>query len=141
MDTQAKLRSYYFTAVISLVFAVIGFTYNAWRLEVSEDNNIVRTASFEVLKELWELERIIYAAHYDEDEVEGNPRKGWIQVGLITDLSVLISGDIERQTQQLKRLWAAHWQDLGRDDKKADELIETLHGVRQDIKQVLIELD
>ncbi|MDA0273327.1 MAG: hypothetical protein O3C68_08750 [Proteobacteria bacterium] len=40
-----------FTAVVSLVFAVTGFSYNAWRLEQSEENNIVRVVSFHVLTE------------------------------------------------------------------------------------------
>ena len=63
MKLVHKLKAYYLTAILSLVFAVIGFSYNAWRLEATEDNSNIRTASFEVLGELAELEHVIYAAY------------------------------------------------------------------------------
>jgi len=44
-DLQRKFKAYYFTAVFSMIFAVTGFSYNAWRMEVSEANNNIRTAS------------------------------------------------------------------------------------------------
>jgi hypothetical protein len=77
---KKKLRLYYITTIFSLVFAVVGFSYNAWRLEVSKDNNNIRTASFEVLKNLAEFEQVLFSAHYDQDEVSGNPRLGWIKI-------------------------------------------------------------
>lgn len=49
MSSSISSRAPSFTAVVSLVFAVSGFSYNAWRLEQSEENNIVRDASFHVL--------------------------------------------------------------------------------------------
>ena len=79
-----------FTAVVSLVFAVTGFSYNAWRLEQSEENNIVRDASFQVLTELAEFEQVIYINHYDGDSIAGSPRLGWVKIGLVNDLSMLI---------------------------------------------------
>ena len=63
MKLNNKLKIYYMTAIVGVVLSVTGFVYNAWRLEISEYNNNVRTASFEVLKELAELEQIIYARH------------------------------------------------------------------------------
>ena len=39
---ETKLRIYYITATFSLLFAVVGFSYNAWRMEVSEKNNNIR---------------------------------------------------------------------------------------------------
>jgi hypothetical protein len=63
MKLNNKLKIYYMTAIVGVVLSVTGFIYNAWRLEISEYNNNVRTASFEVLKELAELEQIIYARH------------------------------------------------------------------------------
>lgn len=64
---------------MGLVFAVIGFSYNAWRLESSEKNNNVRLAAFTVITELAQLEQLVYAAHYDQDPVNGSPRKGWVK--------------------------------------------------------------
>jgi len=62
VDLENKLKAYYVTAIFGVVFAIVGFGYNTWRLELSEDNNNVRTASFEVLTNLAELEQVIYAA-------------------------------------------------------------------------------
>ena len=141
MNASAKLKTYYFTAILSLLFAVVGFSYNAWRMEVSEDNNNIRTASFEVLKELAGLERVIYAAHYDKDPVEGNPRAGWIKVGLIADLSSLIGDEVESKAAVLKQRWAAGWAQLETDNRITTELAETIDIVRGEIKIVLSELD
>ena len=109
MKLENKLQAYYITAILSLVFAVVGFSYNAWRLEATEDNNNIRTASFEVLGELAELEQIIYAAHYDKDEIEGNPRKAWVKVGLVVDLSALISKSVEKKSLNLRETWSKNW--------------------------------
>ena len=106
MDMADKFRIYYLTAIFSLLFAVIGFSYNTWRLEVTEDNNNVRTAAFEVLIRLSALEQLIYSAHYDQNPVEGNPRKGWVMIGLVVDLSALISPSVEKRAVQLKDRWA-----------------------------------
>lgn len=76
VSDQAKLKLYYLTAIFSLIFSLLGFSYNAWRMEVSEDNSNIREAAFEVLKELGELEQIVYALHYDHDQTSGSPRKG-----------------------------------------------------------------
>jgi len=65
---------------------------------VSEDNNNIRIASFEVLKNLSEFGQVIFSAHYDQDESTGNPRLGWIKIGLIVDLSSLISPEVETST-------------------------------------------
>jgi hypothetical protein len=35
-NIDSRLRSFYFVSVLSLVFTVVGFSYNAFRLEESE---------------------------------------------------------------------------------------------------------
>lgn len=90
------------TAVFSMLFALVGFSYNVWRMEITEYNNNVRSASFELLLQLSELESIIYAAHYDQDVIQGSPRKGWIKVNLIADLSVVTEPDIQTAAEALK---------------------------------------
>jgi len=141
MKLDNKLKVYYVTAVLSLLFAIIGFSYNAWRLEATEDNNNIRTASFEVLKQLAQLEQIIYAAHYDKDTVAGSPRKGWGKVGLVVDLSILINESVEQSSLHLKETWSANW------DKIVDEKIATtkltadIDSVRDEIKLTLKNLN
>ena len=95
-------RSYFFTAIASVVFAFIGFSYNAWRMEASEDNNNTRIASFQILQELAELELIVFAAHYDNNKIDGSPRKGWVKVNLIHDLSYLAVDKVHLKTKDLQ---------------------------------------
>ena len=135
-----KLSIYYATAILSLVIAVAGFSYNTWRMEVTEDNSNIRTASFEVFAHLAELEQVIYASHYDSDEVNGSPRKGWVKVGLIVDLSSLISPRVAQQTAMLKTKWSQNWQEVPDDQEVVDALISQIDTVRKEIKMVLADL-
>ena len=73
--TLSKLHLYQLTVIFSVLFALLGFTYNVWRMEVTEENSNIRTASFEVLLTLSSLEQLVYSAHYDGDEQEGNPHE------------------------------------------------------------------
>lgn len=119
----------------------MGFSYNAWRLEVSEDNNNIRTAAFEVLILLAELEQLIYAAHYDKDLEEGNPRKGWIKVGLIVDLSNLISSDSRGQAEELKIAWNNNWRSIANNRTATNFLVQEIDSVRGEIKLTLKQLE
>lgn len=141
MHTEAKLKYYYIIAVLSLIFAVVGFGYNAWRLEVSEDNNTIRTASFEVLKQLSRLEQIIYALHYDKNRIQGSPRNGWVAIGLITDLSLLVDQEVDKKANQLKNTWADNWGNVAASQEATDLLVGEIDGVRLQIKQTLIGLE
>lgn len=140
MELDLKLKAYYVTAILGVVFAVVGFSYNAWRLEVSEDNNNVRTASFEVLTSLAELEQVIYEAHYDKDKEQGSPRKGWVKVGLIVDLSVLISKPVEEQSQKLLSVWSENWEKMESEQEATNQLVEQIDRVRKEIKLALTGL-
>jgi hypothetical protein len=140
MELESKLRIYYITAIFSVIFAIVGFSYNAWRLEVTEDNSNIRAASFRVLSELAELEQIIYALHYDKDSKEGSPRKGWVKVGLIVDLSSLISHASEKKAKKLKDLWNNSWSVIENSNEASMLLIEEIDSVRNEIKFTLNEL-
>jgi hypothetical protein len=141
MELESKLKTYYMTAIFSVVFAVVGFSYNAWRLEVTEDNSNIRSASFKVLTVLAELEQIIYAAHYDKNTVEGSPRKGWVKIGLIVDLSSLISKSSEERAQKLKAAWQKNWEIMAQDSDATTILVNEIDYVRNEIKLTLNELE
>ena len=140
MNLRRKLTLYYITAIVSVITACASFGYNAWRLEVTEDNNTVRTASFEVLSLLAEFEQSLYTAHYDQDEMDGNPRKAWVKVGLIHDLSVLISPDVSLKAESLKQVWALKWQKVPQSQAVTNELVEEVDQVRAEIKRRIMEL-
>ena len=135
---EARLKAYYITAISGVVFALLGFSYNTWRLEVSEDNNNVRTAAFAVLNELAELEQFIYLAHYDHANT--SPRTGWVKVGLIADLSGLISEPVKKQAQLLRESWSLRWELFAGDRAATNELVNAIDAVRDAIKQKLLEL-
>lgn len=137
---ENKFKAYYITAIFSLVFAVVGFSYNAWRMEVSEDNNNIRTAAFEVFTELAELQQLIYAAHFDQDPEAGNPRTGWVKVELIVELSTLIDPRVSREAQTLRDTWAENWAHMMDDRNATDRLVEKIDRVRTEIKTTLKNL-
>lgn len=143
MDTQfqTKYQLYQVTLIFSILFSLLGFSYNVWRMEISEQNNTIRTASFEMLVELSSLEQLVYIAHYDGDLDEGSPRKGWVKVGLITDLSVLTDTSIEQKADDLNEVWAATWDDIDQDNAAVDRVVKAIDSVRTEIKVVLKALE
>ncbi len=140
MQQNSKLRLFYITSVLSMIFAVIGFSYNTWRMQVTEENNNIRTASFEVLSRLSEMEQLIYTAHYDKNSIDGSPRKIWVKVGLVVDLSSLISQPVEKEAEDLKLLWSESWQNVRDDEVVTQQLVMKIDLVRKNIKQALKSL-
>ena len=124
-----------------MLFALLGFSYNVWRMEVSEENNNIRTACFEMLINLSSLEQLIYAAHYDNDLKEGNPRKGWVTVGLIVDLSVLTNDAVKQESVRLKEIWSTNWETVPTSKPSVDKMVEAIDSVRTEIKQLLSSLE
>jgi hypothetical protein len=101
----------------------------------------MRTASFEMLKNLSSLEQLIYSAYYDDDIKEGNPRKGWVIVGLIDDLSVLTNENVKTKTTELKDVWTLHWETIATSQQTVDRVIASIDSVRDEIKALLKSLD
>ncbi|MDR8523125.1 hypothetical protein [Shewanella fidelis] len=129
------------TAVFSMLFALIGFSYNVWRMEITEYNNNVRAASFELLLQLSELESIVFAAHYDNDSVLGNPRKGWVKVNLIADLSMITEPELNVAAEKLKQSWQTNWQQLPDDESSAQAIVIKIDETRAQVRQLLKQLD
>ncbi|MCW8833082.1 MAG: hypothetical protein OQK09_02785 [Colwellia sp.] len=132
-----KLNLYQITLIFSMFFALLGFSYNVWRMEVSEENSNIRMACFEMLLELSSLEQLIYVAHYDGDEKTASPRKGWVKVALIADLSVLTSASVTKQSLILKEVWSQHWQLMLDNESSVVEIVNAIDDVRAEIKQTL----
>lgn len=138
---ENKLHLYQVTVIFSLMFALAGFSYNVWRMEVTEDNSNIRTACFEILIQLSSLEQLVYTAHYDNNLQDASPRKGWVTVGLIENLSVLTSDSVESEAAALKAIWSDHWRTMPNSRKSADNIVNAIDAVRDEIKRVLISLD
>jgi hypothetical protein len=138
---QKKQNLYLLTVSFSVLFALIGFTYNVWRMEVSEENNTIRTACFEILTNLSSLEQLIYTAYYDGDSKEGSPRKGWVKVGLITDLSALADDAVQTRSTQLKAVWSDNWSTISTSQASVDKMVNAIDSVRVEIKRLLDSLE
>lgn len=137
---EKRMRVYQFTAIFSILFALIGFSYNVWRLEILEQNNSRRTASFEILIILGELEQLVYATHYDRERATSNPRIGWVEVGLIVDLSSLASPLAQRRATVLRQVWQDNWTALPANRESADAMIAAIENVRHEITRLLVTL-
>jgi len=109
-------------------------------MEITEENSNIRTACFEMLLVLSSLEQLVYAAHYDGDVKEGNPRKGWVKVGLVADLSVLTTDSVKKQAASLKGVWSEHWSTMLENRQSADQIVNAIESTRSEIKQVLSSL-
>jgi len=120
-------------ALISLVVAIGSLGYNTWRNERTEHNRNVRTATFELLTKLAELERVVYLAQYDHDASGGNPRIGWTYVLVIRDLAAVVPAPVPAKAAELQKVWSENWEGLGKEDESSvnriDDAIGNLRGV------------
>ena len=128
-------------AIISLIVAFMALGYNTWRNELTEQNRNVRRAGFEMLVHVAELQKITFLAHYDRDEVGGNPRKGWTEVLALKDLEMLMPADAELRIAELESAWSTNWAKLGKSDASADAIDIAIDDLRSDIRTALQALD
>lgn len=138
---EQTISIFQLTAVFSMLFALIGFSYNVWRMEITEYNNNVRSASFELLLQLSELESIVYAAHYDKDPILGSPRNGWVKVNLIADLSMITEPELSLAANNLKQSWQSNWEQVASDEASAQAVVTKIDATRAKVRQLLTQLD
>src|SRR5579862_4333579 len=96
-------------AIISLFIAITALYYNTWRNEQTEKNRNIRTAAFEVLKELGDLQAIINYAHFQPKTADGNPYLGWGYIAMVNDLSELLPPPVPKNIQTLTQAWNKNW--------------------------------
>jgi hypothetical protein len=140
-NNSDRTKRFVVISVISFLFAFVGFSYNVWRTEKTESNNNVREAAFGMLQELANLEQLVYAIHYDHSTEEGTPRNGWVKIGLIQDMSMLVAPTVENKAVQLKEVWAKKWSQLAEDKQASDEIVHAIEEVRVEARLMLKELD
>jgi len=104
-------------ALISLAVALAGLSYNTWRNERTEHNRNIRTAAFEIITKLDDLERVVYLAQYEPGNSGGNSKVGWTDVIVIDDLSKAMQMPVF--APELRTAWGQNFEDLGKSDEKA----------------------
>jgi len=137
---QEKIVTYQVIVMMSFIFGVLGFVYNNWRYEHNEYNNNIRIASFQLIQELAALEQNIYANHYDKDIHKGNPRDGWVKIGLINDLSLFISPSTQQASETLKISWSKNWKKITNDRNATDHVVAQIEEVRNTTRVILRKL-
>ncbi len=144
MNSSTRIRDQlrrHAVALISLVIAITSLGYNTWRNEASEFNRNQRLISVEVLRNLGDLQQVIYHNAWDMDVADkGNPRTGWVHVLAVRDLGQLLDGDVANSATRLFEAWDDSWDRL--DDKAAyDQVNAALEDVRRDTHALLRSLD
>ena len=140
-EISKRIKVYQITAILSILLTLSGFSYNVYRLEQSEINSNIRTSSFEMIKELANLEQIVYAAFYEQDKILGNPRTGWVKVGIITDLSIICFNEKSMETKQLVKTWENNWPSINTSQQSVEKIIKSIDKVREKIRTVLQNLN
>lgn len=122
-----------FIAILSLTIVIISFGFNSWRAEVSEKNQNMRTAGFEILKNLGQLQIVVNYAYYEPDNMLGSPYLGWGYVSLASDLSNLMTPSVAASIHKLVGVWGANFEGLKKDGKAADLISAEIDTARQTV--------
>lgn len=128
-------------AMISLVVAFAALGYNTWRNELTEVNRNTRQAGFEMIVHIGELQRVAYLAHFDQDAVAGNPRKGWVAVLILRDLAKLMPESVQGESERLNEVWSKNWNGLGSDDESIAAIDNSIKDLRNEVQRALEALD
>jgi hypothetical protein len=128
-------------ALISLVTAISGTTYNTWRDHQNEVNDNMRNAAFVVLADLGELQTIVNYAHFEHDSEHGNPIEGWKHVIMIRDLSRLLNPEAKNEGEKLYQDWQKNWEKLSEDNKIEMLVSHQITNTRQAVLSTIDSLD
>ena len=129
-------------ALISLVIAISSLGYNTWRNEASEYNRNQRLISIEVLRNVGQLQQVIFHNVWEMDaEDKGNPRTAWVHVLAVRDLSQLLDGPASTSGHELWKVWDNEWDELGPGNESYERVTSALDTVREDTHALLRSLD
>jgi hypothetical protein len=129
-------------ALISLVIAITSLGYNTWRNEASEYNRNQRLISIEVLRNVGQLQQVIFHNVFEMDATDkGNPRTGWVHVLAIRDLTQLLDGPTPDSGADLWKVWDEEWDKLEPLNESYSSVTEALEDVRADTYALLQSLD
>jgi len=114
-----------------------------WRNEASEHNRNQRLVSIEVLRNLGELQQVVYHRHWGMDsENKGSALTGWAIVLTIHDLAMVLQAPLPASAEKLRATWDQHSGKLGGgQDEHAERIVEAIDLVRDDVHALLDDLD
>lgn len=118
-------------AVVSLITAIVGLSYNSWQANQNEVNQNMRIAAFEVLKNLGELQTVVNYAHFSDDASRGNPIEGWKHVTMVRDLSHLLRPRAKKESQLLFDAWERDWEHIDSNKQTEKEISQQITKTRE----------
>lgn len=127
-------------AIISLLVAVVTLCYVGWRHEQTEQNFNNRAASFEILKNLGELQRVVNYQRYQPDNTKADTLGGWGNVALISDLSQILPNPIPASAHDLVSVWKNNQATIQSSDESADAISNQIDKTRQEVVTLLRSL-
>lgn len=129
-------------AIISLVVALSSLGYTTWRNEKTEDNRNQRFAAFEILKNLNQLQQVVFHLRYDQDQTDkGNPRTGWTHALTIKDFSLILPAPLPNEATQLVKVWDDHWESLVLKQPSVDAVLLAVDDMRDETLELLRSLE
>jgi hypothetical protein len=128
-----------FITVLSLLLAFASMFYAAWRDQRTEHNDTIRSACFDVLRELGALQTQLHYSYYEK--MKTDPIGGWGRVLLIADLSMVIPSPVPDISQRLKEVWGKNWQTVGQDEPSLRAVLDSIQQTRNSILGVLKSLN
>ena len=137
MQSIKRILRRHSVAIISLTVAITALCYDTWRNEETEKNRNIRVASFEILKNLEQLQLIVNSAHFEGQSSKVNSFSGWEHVALITDLSMLLPEPFSESADKLLAVWKANWSDIKTNESSVDNITNEIDHSRQVILQGL----
>ncbi len=123
-------------AIISLITAIIGVSFNIVQTRWIEENATKRDATFESLLALGELQEIVHFAHYKNDFEAGDPIAGWSRVLMVNDLAMLLQPENSEHCRNLKSVWQAHFDSL-RQPESEKAVSDAIALAREEVLEVL----
>ncbi len=124
---NAPWQAWYVAAVcFSMLFSLLGFGYTAWRMEQTESNETIRVASFRLLEEAASIQQALYLRVYDGEKKLGSPRRIWVSLGLLKDISPLVSVQVELEAIELYQFWAESWVQISSDKQSLEAFVSSL---------------
>ena len=110
-------------------------------MKKTEYNHTIRWSSFEILRELGELQTIVHFAHYEKDHTIGHPIKGCGHVLLLKDLAMVMPGKIPYESERLLQVWQKNWEGLGTDKQSVRRIRKAIDMMRKAVVTALQKLD
>ena len=137
LETQVTNNA---VAIVSLALAVFGIIYGVHRDDQNEQNNNARFAAFEILKNLGELQLVVDYAHYENDDMRGNPITGWARVLMVRDMAQLLPGKAPQYAQRLFKVWEENWKNIQSSENATAQISEEIKKTREAIMDTVKEM-